>query len=138
MHVQLSYLCLRNRDLTENDYINRYEKYLPNHFNSGSNILPSNPVERSLSLQNKNTHTASTISYSSSINHPNRSASLSQPCRSNGLVHTPMARNQMFSSATVISYGSGSHVGSYNNNNNRHWSPSTDSIPGSTSRVSDC
>ena len=117
---------------SEMDFVSRYERHLPHHFNSGSDILPpNNPVERSLSLQAKNTHTASTISYSSS-NHPNRSASLSQPCRSNGFVPMPMAHNQMFSSATVISYGSGSHVGSYT----KHWSPSSESIPASTSRVS--
>ena len=113
------------------DFVSRYDKKLPHHFSNVSDVVPSNPVERSLSLQTKNTNTASTISYASS-NHPNRSASLSQPTRSNGYMPGLMARNQMFSSATAINYGSGSHIGSYS----KHWSPSSDSIPASTSRVS--
>ena len=85
-----------------------------------SDVPVMSPIERSRSLQYRSEHlgpSGSTISYGSSI-----------ATRTNSLLHTktnnyPMPQGQMSSSATLISYGSGSQ---YMMDNHRHWSPPHD------------
>ena len=87
-------------------------------YRSDASIM--SPIERSRSLQYRNENlgpSGSTISYGSSI-----------ATRTNSLLHAkthnyPMPQGQMSSSATLISYGSGSQ---YMMDNHRHWSPPHD------------
>lgn len=121
MHVSSFVLILFHSDHVDdsNGFMQPYNKPLPRYtYNSDSTIL--SPVERSRSLQYRNESfgpAGSTISYGSSI-----------ATRTESLLHTKpnnysMPRGPMYSSATLVSYGSGSQ---YNMMDNRHWSPPSD------------
>lgn len=117
------YVPFSSSDVTDNGFIQHFDKPLPKFtpYNSNSTIL--SPIERSQSLQYRNDNfgpAGSTISYGSSV--ATRTASLLQHTKPNNYI---MRRDypQMYSSATLINYGSGSQ---YNTMESRHWSPPSD------------
>ena len=119
-------------DVTDdgNGFIPHFDKPLPKSipYNSNSTIL--SPIERSQSLQYRNDSfgpAGSTISYGSSV--ATRTASLLHTKPNNYVM--PRDRSQMYNSATMINYGSGSQ---YNTMDSRHWSPPSDL----SQRVSKC